>query len=61
MIADHHAIVTRFWTPDRVSYTGLGQMYVDDPRCKARYDDRHLALAVYLRDATSSHSDAQLD
>lgn len=60
VIADHFALVSRFWIPDRASYTGLGQMYVDDRRFRAQYDDRHLALAVYLRDAMTAYAEERL-
>lgn len=60
VMAEHHAFVSKFWTPDRASYTRLGQMYVDDPLFRARYDARHLALAVYLQDAMEVYGEAHL-
>lgn len=60
VIADHYAIVDRFWTPDAAAYTGLGRMYVDDPRFRARYDDRHPQLAGFVRDAMAAYSRARL-
>lgn len=51
LVARHHAQISTFWTPDRASYRGLGQMYVDDERFTATYDAFAPGLAVYLRDA----------
>ncbi|WP_449513322.1 MerR family transcriptional regulator [Cellulomonas sp.] len=51
LVARHHAQISLFWTPNRESYTGLGQMYVDDPRFTATYDAFAPGLAPYLRDA----------
>lgn len=60
VMAEHHRSVARFWTPDRASYTGLGQLYVDNPEFKARYDAKHPGLAEYLRDATAAYAAAHL-
>ncbi|MGV1037091.1 MAG: MerR family transcriptional regulator [Candidatus Nanopelagicales bacterium] len=51
LIAQHYAIVSRFWTPDAESYSGLGQMYVDNPDFRARYDAHDPRLAEYKHDA----------
>lgn len=51
LVARHHAQIATFWTPNRESYRGLGQMYVDDERFTATYDAFAPGLAVYLRDA----------
>ncbi|MEO6715058.1 MAG: MerR family transcriptional regulator [Mycobacteriales bacterium] len=60
VIADHYAIVDRFWTPDAAAYTGLGQLYVDDPRFRARYDARHPQLAEFLRAAMAEYARTRL-
>jgi len=60
VMAEHYASVARFWTPNRESYTGLGQLYVDDPEFKARYDATAPGLAEYLRDATAAYADQRL-
>lgn len=59
-MAEHYAEVARFWTPDRASYTGLGQTYVDNPEFKARYDAKAPGLAEYLRDATAAYATQHL-
>ncbi|WP_258723846.1 MerR family transcriptional regulator [Cellulomonas sp. NS3] len=51
LVARHFAQIATFWTPNRESYRGLGQMYVDDERFTATYDAFAPGLAVYLRDA----------
>lgn len=58
--AEHHAEIARFWTPNRVGCTGLGQTYVDDPRFRERYDAKDPALAGYLRDAIAAYAQREL-
>ena len=60
LMAEHHAQVAQFWTPDRESYTGLGRLYVDDPAFQARYDAKAPGLAEYLRDATAAYAQQRL-
>jgi DNA-binding transcriptional MerR regulator len=60
VLADHYAIVDQFWTPDRESYKGLGHMYVDDPRFRARHDEEHPQLAEYKRDAMAAYAELHL-
>lgn len=61
VMAEHYAMVAQFWTPNRDSYTGLGQLYVDDPAFKNRYDAVQPGLAEYLRDATAAYADQHLE
>lgn len=60
VMAGHYAEVARFWTPDRTSYRGLGQTYVDNPEFKARYDEKAPGLAEYLRDAAAAFAAQRL-
>lgn len=60
VMAEHYRSVQQFWTPDRNSYTGLGQLYVDNPEFKARYDAKAPGLAEYLRDATTAYAAQRL-
>jgi DNA-binding transcriptional MerR regulator len=55
-IADHYRWVCQFWTPERDSYTGLGQLYADHPDFKAQLDAQHPRLAEYLRDAMAVYA-----
>ncbi|UVJ38360.1 MerR family transcriptional regulator [Arthrobacter sp. CJ23] len=56
----HHQWILYSWTPDKASYTGLGRMYVDDPRFKAFYDKYDERLAAYLRDAMAVYAERNL-
>lgn len=56
----HFRLVSRFWTPNRESYTGLGRMYVDDSRFAKNYEDVREGLTVYMRDAMKAYADARL-
>lgn len=58
--AEHYASVAKFWIPNRASYTALGQLYVDDPEFKSRYDALAPGLAAYLRDATAAYASQRL-
>ena len=60
VMGEHYAYVARFWTPDRQSYAGLGQLYVDDPDFRARFDAKAPGLAEYLRDATAAYAEQRL-
>lgn len=60
VIADHYRWITRHWTPDRESYTGLGRLYVDSPDFRARFDARDPRLAEFLRDAIAVYAQASL-
>lgn len=59
-IAGHHAWLTQFWTPDRESYTGLGEMYADDPRFRSQFDAIDAALAEFFRDAMAIYAEKNL-
>jgi MerR family transcriptional regulator, thiopeptide resistance regulator len=60
VVARHHAWVSRFWTPDRDAYIGLGRLYTDDERFTATYDAVAPGLAPYLRDAIAVYAEANL-
>lgn len=60
VVAAHYKIVVKFWTPDRESYAGLGQMYVDHPDFRARKDAVHPDLAEFERDAMAAYAEANL-
>ncbi|WP_166346233.1 MerR family transcriptional regulator [Phytoactinopolyspora limicola] len=60
IIDRHYNGMTLFWTPDRESYTGLGQMYVDDERFAQNYESVRTGLAAYLRDAMKVYAETRL-
>ncbi|WNV91087.1 TipAS antibiotic-recognition domain-containing protein [Umezawaea sp. Da 62-37] len=60
LVDRHYRWVCLSWTPDRESFTGLGQLYVDSPEFKAQFDARAEGLAEYARDAMSAYARARL-
>lgn len=56
-LAQHAVDLHRQWLAfywdnySKEAHAGIGQMYVDDPRFTAYYDQHQLGLAVFLRDA----------
>ncbi|PKQ25415.1 MAG: MerR family transcriptional regulator [Actinobacteria bacterium HGW-Actinobacteria-4] len=56
VVARHHAWVSVIWTPDADAYVGLTQMYVDDERFRAHYDEIAPGAAALLRDAAFIYS-----
>jgi DNA-binding transcriptional MerR regulator len=57
-----HGWVARHWNRPvpAAAFIGLGQMYVDDPRFRARYDDRQFGLAEYMAAAMKAYAEAAL-
>lgn len=56
IVARHHAWLSEIWTPDANAYRSLTQMYVDDERFKAHYDEVAPGAAVLLRDAAALYA-----
>jgi MerR family transcriptional regulator, thiopeptide resistance regulator len=56
----HYRWVSRFWTPNAESYTGLGRLYVDDTRFTETIDATRAGLSAYLRDAMAAYATARL-
>ena len=54
--AKHYAWVDQFWTPSAEAFAGLGDLYVDHPDFKARYDAIRPGLAEYVRDAMAVYA-----
>lgn len=57
-VADHRALLNRFYDCDAGMQKGLADMYVDDGRFQANYDRHVEGLAQYVRDAVHAHADA---
>ncbi len=57
-----HAWVVKSWNrpAPAVAFSGLGQMYVDDPRFRERYDRRQDGLAEYMAAGMRSFADREL-
>lgn len=60
IIAGHHEWLTRFWTPDAASFTGLGEMYASDPRFRDEIDTVAAGLADYLREVMAAYAEAAM-
>ena len=52
----HYRWVCEFWTPNAEAFAGLGDLYVDSPDFKARYDAVRPGLADYVRDAMAVYA-----
>lgn len=60
IIGEHYRWVCNFWTPNRESYPGLGQLYADAPDFRVQFDAQHPRLAEFLRDAMAAYARANL-
>jgi DNA-binding transcriptional MerR regulator len=60
IIAEHYRWVCNFWTPNRESYPGLGNLYADSPEFRAQFDAGHPRLAEFLRDGMTAYAHARL-
>jgi len=60
LIRRHYDWVCNFWTPEHDSYIGLGQMYVDDARFTAHYNEFAVGLAPFIRDAILHYASSRL-
>jgi DNA-binding transcriptional MerR regulator len=59
-VDQHYRWVARHWTPTAQAYRNLGQLYVDDERFRARYEQIVPGLAAYQRDAMTVYARARL-
>jgi DNA-binding transcriptional MerR regulator len=48
LIGRHHAIISRFWSPTAEAYAGLGDLYLEHPDFRARYEAVQPGLTAYL-------------
>jgi len=59
----HYEWITVGWQgrrPSAEAFTGLGQMYVDDPRFTANYDQHGAGTAAFVRDAMAVYAERNL-
>lgn len=56
-VADHRALLNRFYDCGPQMQKQLAEMYVADERFRATYDRHVDGLAVYVRDAVHEHAD----
>lgn len=52
--------ICQMWTPNAMGFKNLGQMYVDDPRFTATYDQIAPGLAKYYCAAMDTYADTRL-
>ena len=57
-VADHRALLNRFYDCGAQMQKGIADMYVQDARFRATYDQHGDGLAQYVRDAVHTHADA---
>ncbi|WP_291381987.1 MerR family transcriptional regulator [Demequina sp.] len=60
IVAKHHAWLSEIWKPDAEAYRSLTQMYVDDDRFRAHYDEVAPGAAELLRDAAAEFARSRL-
>jgi DNA-binding transcriptional MerR regulator len=62
LIRRHHAWVAVMWNrkPSREAYAGLGQLYVDHPDFRARYEAVRPGLTEYLAEAMRCFAEREL-
>lgn len=60
LIADHHAFVKQFWTPNKEAYKSLALTYVLDPGFEATYEAFETGLAKYIKSAIEIWADQNL-
>lgn len=61
VISNHYQWITQHWTPNRESYTGLGDLYADDPRFRENFDRTDARLAEFLRAAMAEYARTRLE
>jgi DNA-binding transcriptional MerR regulator len=57
----HHRWLLNFWTPNRESYAGLGDLYADDPRFAEQLNAVRPGFAEFMRHAMTAYAIARLD
>jgi DNA-binding transcriptional MerR regulator len=58
-IGKHYAYIARFYELPYAMYRNLGQMYVDDSRFTAYYENVRHGLAAFMRDAIARYCDVR--
>lgn len=60
LIADHYRIATRFYTPSKHAYIGLGLFYGDDDAMRNFHNAYHRDMVPFLAQAMSIYAEAHL-
>lgn len=61
IIKRHYQLTTTFWTPTKVSYIGLSQLYASHPDFVKFYDDIHPKLLNFLMTAMKTYAERELN
>lgn len=60
VLDDRLAPVRQFWQPNRTSYAGLANMYVENSAERERLDAQHPGLAEFIRIAMKAYAESRL-
>ncbi|MFS8098100.1 MerR family transcriptional regulator [Lentzea alba] len=60
LIDRHHRWICLSWTPNRESYTGLGDLYVDSDEFRANFEVNGDNMAEWVRDAMAHYAQTRL-
>jgi DNA-binding transcriptional MerR regulator len=60
LVKRHHTWILNFWTPDKVSYKGLGRGYIENPEFREFYDKYKTGLAEFFCAAMEYYADTEL-
>ncbi len=60
LMGEHYRNICYFYTPTKVAFQGLGEMYVDDPRFCQIYENLCEGLARYVCDAMNVYASRKL-
>ncbi|AZL16344.1 TipAS antibiotic-recognition domain-containing protein [Rickettsiales endosymbiont of Stachyamoeba lipophora] len=60
LVRKHYIQVSKFWTPDRESYKGLGQLYTEHKDFVKLYNAVHPNLAQFLQQAIETFAEREL-
>lgn len=60
LIDRHYRWICRSWTPNRESYTGLGDLYVDSAEFRVNFEVNGDNMAEWVRDAMAHYAQTRL-
>ena len=60
VMAEHYALVSRFFRPSREAYIGMSLFYAENPDMKAFHDAYDPGLVPFLAEAMAVYADAHL-
>lgn len=60
LMAEHYAIVSRFYAPSRQAYMGMGLLYEENPDMKAFHSAYHPDMVPFLAQAMFRYAETHL-